>query len=1078
MRGRLLSLVVSVLPALAASGATGEWQQVHPEVEASGLVGVVHDAGRWAVVAWDGTILESEDGLEWAVTGSVDNATSTHPVGIAYGGGSLVVVSSRGAASVRTPAGAWIGGVSTGVRRAVSLGWDGDRFIVLGDDERWHPGFFSVPPENALIATSHDGLEWTVQAVIPDGSTPGHGSIAVAGDARIAVGVMMGFYSPSGGGEVDFALGVSNDGVTWEVVTGGPNLQMADWTGDRFLAMDSGTSIFGGRGPFLTSRDGRTWEETGLSTLVNLRDLACSAGRCLGVGASSLVEVDLLRGSVVEVPGPPGLGLRACSCSDDRCVVVAEEGTILVTEVPGAWRVARSGRVPDLAAVAEHDGTWVAVGSPRYPSSSVLYSHDGIAWQAGQVPDPAVALTDVAWAGGAFAAVANGGLILESAGGAAWRRVASPVLEPLRAVAGNGQSAVAVGGLDRGVVLRRAPSGEWRELPMRAPPLHDVAWDGRRYLVAGDTGTLLESPDGREWTTLRGLAADDLRWLASNGHRLFVGGDQGTLTTVDGVSWQPAASAPASAIDWTGRGFMATSQNRWSPDGLTWGSSGMWVSGLTSAHSAAGTTVAVGGRGRVIRRAGPTLVDAPGPWKALIPVLASTDGRGGSTWSSELWVGSLGAGWPSTPPTALLLDGAPSGGRAEARDLPVERFSHFRDPLAGMFGRPESVGALLLAADEPHLLGASVVGSSGSRHYRQLVPAARIDDDRAPQLLPLLGATAATRVNLALVNPHGQPVETLLEVVADDGVVRGRLSVWLAPWSSRLVTDVVRRATGGDELSEPLLRVVPLDGRPAPVSLASIVDIASGDPITVTPAAVTDEALAVPVVAHNPGFGASLWRSDLMLHNPGPFAARFRLEMRSSPDWQTVHTTPWLQLAAGASVRYRDVVERLFGLRGTGWLRVALSSGCLAGVSRTYDVAAPSPLGHPVPAIDEALLGGDDSVWAVGLRLSRNPNRGLRTKVGVTHVGRRVGGAVVDVVRAEDGARLKRLNLPLRDGQQRFVTLRPGPGWFPAGRSEVEVVLEARILAPPGYRGSTIVFGSTVDAATGDAQLVVAGPAP
>jgi hypothetical protein len=373
---------------------------------------------------------------------------------------------------------------------------------------------------------------------------------------------------------------------------------------------------------------------------------------------------------------------------------------------------------------------------------------------------------------------------------------------------------------------------------------------------------------------------------------------------------------------------------------------------------------------------------------------------------------------------------------------------------------------------------ASVVGSSDAGRYRQLAPAVAIDDDRRPRLLPLLGATAETRVNLALVNPHDRPVEALVEVVADSGAVQGRLPVALGPWSSLLVTDVVRRATCGEAVVEPLLRLTPFDGRPAPVALASIVDTTTGDPITVMPAAVSDEALAVPVVAHNPGVGASVWRSDLMLHNPGPIAARFRLEMRPVDDRRTVHRTPWLALAAGATVRYRDVVESVFGQGGTGWVRVALSSGQLAGASRSYDVGAPSRLGHPVPAVDEGSVRSDGAAWAVGLRVSRDPGGRLRTRFGVTNLETRGTGVVVDVMRVDDGLQLATHRIPVFDGQQRFMSIRPDDGWFLEGENEVEVVLKATGVSVGGVRSRLLVFGSTIDATTGDAQFALASPLP
>jgi len=107
--------------------------------------------------------------------------------------------------------------------------------------------------------------------------------------------------------------------------------------------------------------------------------------------------------------------------------------------------------------------------------------------------------------------------------------------------------------------------------------LYAIIYENRKFLVAGDHGTLLESSDGAAWKALSPGTASDLRTVIfAKGQYVVVGGDGTILTSADGVTWVPRASgttaflygltyANGRFVVWGDDGVVLTSS-----DGATW----------------------------------------------------------------------------------------------------------------------------------------------------------------------------------------------------------------------------------------------------------------------------------------------------------------------------------------------------------------------------------------------------------------------------------------------------------------------------------------------------------------------------
>jgi len=112
--------------------------------------------------------------------------------------------------------------------------------------------------------------------------------------------------------------------------------------------------------------------------------------------------------------------------------------------------------------------------------------------------------------------------------------------------------------------------------------LNDIVWSGTQFVVVGNNGVVLTSPDGINWTQKNSGTSYDLLGVVWSGTQyVAVGGNNTILASNDAETWAPRVSGlPFSTINdvvWTGTQFVAVGDiSGWdgfiltSPDGTNW----------------------------------------------------------------------------------------------------------------------------------------------------------------------------------------------------------------------------------------------------------------------------------------------------------------------------------------------------------------------------------------------------------------------------------------------------------------------------------------------------------------------------
>ncbi len=218
----------------------------------------------------------------------------------------------------------------------------------------------------------------------------------------------------------------------------------------------------------------------------------------------------------------------------------------------------------------------------------------------------------------------------------------------------------------------------------------------------------------------------------------------------------------------------------------------------------------------------------------------------------------------------------------------------------------------------------------------------------------------------------------------------------------------------------------------------------------------------IPAVAHNPGVGGTLWRTDVTVVNRGPAPANLAI-VYATAEGSTLRSAT---LAAGATVEWPDILASLFGVpmdaTSQGTLQVA-SDRPVAIVARTYDETTAGTLGAAYPALGPAdgIASGETGILP-GLKSST----GFRTNLGLVNLGGSDGQARVTLYAASGEV----LGTPL-------VLSVPGGQWIPvndvfsrAGAGAQDLAYATVEVVTPGAR--VWAYASVVDNGTGDPTMI------
>ncbi len=515
------------------------------------LQAVAYGNGRFVAVGYY-TMWQSTDGQTWH---EVKNAGGAFTA-ILYAGGRFVAMGAY--ASVTSVDGlTWQFGYHGFAEAYRAIVYSGTQYVAAG----------SGGALAGRILTSPDGLTWTSRLATTTGRLRG---IASNGSRLVALGE-------------NNVLASSTDGVNWTVgammtVTGTPPDYFAVASKDgRFVATGGQSTVSGQQSVVATSTDGLTWTTVASGEQGNLYKAFAGPDAVYGFAWSGAMVRATDGSTFVRVGGyqntaPLPTTLLELRDLGGKLYALGTGGVMMTSTDGNAFVAVSTGVTADLWSVVRQGNVWLAVGN----GGTVLKSADGLAWTPLAI-GTAANLRTVAYLNGLYLVAGGAGTLFTSTDGTTWTQRATGLAATGTTIYGlaygNG-TYMAVGGEtgNSRVVLTSADGVTWVQRAVgEYPSFRGVVFQDGLFTALGSAYGIYRSANGITWNFAADVGDGFQSALRSVGGRYHafsspVDGAGETSPTevrisVDGAEWYkvtlPVVGAIYAAERFQGRTYLA-----------------------------------------------------------------------------------------------------------------------------------------------------------------------------------------------------------------------------------------------------------------------------------------------------------------------------------------------------------------------------------------------------------------------------------------------------------------------------------------------------------------------------------------
>lgn len=516
------------------------------DLKSTGLSSITYGNSIYVAVGTEGVIKTSVDAVTWTsrASGVTENLYSVVWNGklfVVGGLNSTILTSSDGITWVKRELGA--------LKYQYTINniiWDGNQFIATG-------GYASL----GIILTSPDGITWTTRISETKGWVD---KMAYNENIYVTVGYEGTIYT-------------STDTINWIPVhydsIKEAFLYDIIWNGKLFAAVTTD-------GQVITSLDGKQWTSAKVCN-GGLYSILWDNNQFVVYGREQVyVSTDAINWTIAATKKH----IPFSSMIYHNGQYIAVSGANIMTSSDGVnWLSHTLGLMENLCGVAYNGSTFIMVGS----SGTILSSADGNRWTS---IDSGISgyLLDVLWNGEKFIAVGKSGLMIVSSDGMKWSQIPLATNKDIYKIISNGKILLGVG--NSGVVIKSTDGLTWDVGSVKEDryiSFTDVIWNGTQFIAAGTSrigkpyGLIATSFDGTDWIIKRVENSFEFYSIAWDGSKYIVAGDR-LYTSKDTDTWEnlsQTAMNDFSSIVWNGKMFVAVGLDSFgmilsSEDGTNW----------------------------------------------------------------------------------------------------------------------------------------------------------------------------------------------------------------------------------------------------------------------------------------------------------------------------------------------------------------------------------------------------------------------------------------------------------------------------------------------------------------------------
>ncbi len=235
--------------------------------------------------------------------------------------------------------------------------------------------------------------------------------------------------------------------------------------------------------------------------------------------------------------------------------------------------------------------------------------------------------------------------------------------------------------------------------------------------------------------------------------------------------------------------------------------------------------------------------------------------------------------------------------------------------------------------------------------------------------------------------------------------------------------------------------------------------------VTVTPSAGGEYVYLIPAVAHNPGAGGTLWRTDVAAINPSTTEADLVLTFYAAVGGQSLTASESLE--PGATQEWGNIMESVFSQTPASEAGGSIAIGSTVPLiisARTYNQTSEGTFGQYIPACTPAKALGSG---VIGYLPQLKDNAAYRTNVGAINIGDSEATIEIQVF-GGDGDRIggsKSLSVATKRWKQ------VNDVFDAVGAGEEQDIAFATVTVSPAD-GRVWVYASVVDNQSGDPTTI------
>ena len=408
--------------------------------------------------------------------------------------------------------------------------------------------------------------------------------------------------------------------------------------------------------------------------------------------------------------------------------------------------------------------------------------------------------------------------------------------------------------------------------------------------------------------------------------------------------------------------------------------------------------------------------------RLAVPGVGKLQGVGGSFFRTTLWMTNAEAEAMLVRLRYVATGAFPDGSTEKTAfaELPGRHMIRYGDVLTDAFGlTADSAGVVLIETEATvgplPIVAARTFNDTAGGTFGQYIPAVPVGDGASASRLHGLAGDASARTNIGVLNVSASPLTAILSLWDPSGTQRGSdVSVTVPPWSSSQVNSF-NRVAGLEDVSSFSVRM----STPAPAGFlyASKLDNKTSDPIFMSRVPPRSRQWIDGVGAVQ-GEGGASFRSFLSLANENDTPAHVSIAYTPRGATEAIRIVD-VDLPAGQSTSYRDVMNELFAMTGTaGTLLVSTATTTpVSAWARTYsDRGESGTLGQFIPSFGaENLIGARG-----GLLQGISEDDTVRCNAGLVNTGTSAADAVITAY-SSDGQQIASKTYHLEGGQTVFI---------------------------------------------------------